>query len=144
MLSICTILFHFTSCAIKLMAWCFICCAGVDNWSWLHTKLVSFCPDFSKDIEACRKRWSSIYNDYKENKAMNMRSRSDRSEKCRWYQVVNEFMSVRSHVSSHAHASVTNPDGMRSISASDTHTSEHKSEENTSKSPETKRKKTFF
>lgn len=44
--------------------------AGVDNWSRLHTKLVSLCPDFTKDSEACRKKWSAIYNDYKEDKAM--------------------------------------------------------------------------
>lgn len=45
---------------------------GVDNWSRLHTKLVSMCPDFTKDSEACRKKWGAIYNDYKEDKAMNL------------------------------------------------------------------------
>ena len=83
----------------------------MDNWSRLHTKLVSLCPDFTKDSESCRKKWSAIYNDYKENKAMNMRSGSQRSEKCRWYILVDEFMSDRAHVMAHAHASATNPDG---------------------------------
>jgi hypothetical protein len=36
---------------------------GVDNWSKVHTNLVALCLDFDKDIEACRKKWSSIYND---------------------------------------------------------------------------------
>lgn len=48
------------------------------------------------------------------------------------------------HVVSHAHASATNPDGLRSISASDTNTMEHKSRETTSKSAETKRKEDIF
>ena len=46
----------------------------MDNWSQVHTKLVSVCPDFPKDSEACRKKWSVIYNDYKEDKALNLKS----------------------------------------------------------------------
>ena len=38
---------------------------------------------------------------------MNMRSGSERSEKCHWYQIVDEFMSDRTHVMSHAYASAT-------------------------------------
>ena len=112
----------------------------MDNWSRLHVRLVSLCPEFPKDSEACRKKWSSIYNDYKEDKAMNMRSGSDRSEKCRWYQLVDEFMSDRAHVVSHAHASTTNPEGPSKTSASDTFNVEHKSGESSSKSPGPKRK----
>jgi hypothetical protein len=124
------------------------CCsergAGVDNWSRLHTKLVSLCPDFAKDSEACRKKWSSIYNDYKEDKAMNMKSGSDRSEKCRWYVLVDEFMSDRAHVVTHAHASAMDPGGPKSASASVTDTMDHKPSESTSKSPEPKRKEEIF
>ena len=58
---------------------------GVDNWSRLHTKLVSLCPDFTKHSESCRKKWSAIYNDYKEDKAMTMKLGSDRSDKCQWF-----------------------------------------------------------
>ena len=95
-------------------------CPGVDNWSRLHTKLVSLCPDFTKDSEACRKKWSTIYNEYKEDKSLNMRSGSDRSEKCCWYTLVDEFMSDRAHVVSHAHASATNPDGPKSTNTLNT------------------------
>ena len=126
------------------MACFFKHCAGVDNWSRLHTKLVSLCPDFPKDSEACRKKWSSIYNEYKEDKAMNMRSGSDRSEKCRWYQLIDEFMSDRAHVISHAYASAMDPDGPKYASASDTNMTEHNARESTSKSPEPKRKEEIF
>ena len=119
-------------------------CAGVDNWSRLHTKLASLCFDFTKDSEACRKKWSTIYNDYKEDKAMNMRSGSQRSEKCRWFQLVDEFMSDHAHVVSHAHASASNPDGSKSTTILDTNTMAHTSGEISSKSPEPKRKEDIF
>ena len=75
---------------------------------------------------------------------MNMRSGSDHSEKCRWYQLVHEFMSNWAHIVSHAHASATNLDGPKSGGASFNHTTEHKSGESISQSPEPKRKETFF
>ena len=58
-------------------------CVGVDNWSRVLTKLVSVCSDFPKDNEVCHKKWSVIYNDYKKDKALNLKSGSQRSEKCR-------------------------------------------------------------
>ena len=105
---------------------------------------MALCPDFTKDNEACRKKWSTIYNDYKEDKAMNMRSGSDRSEKCRWYQLVDEFMSDRAHVVSHAHASAMNPDGPKAASGSFPNNTDLKSGESTSKYPEPKRKDDIF
>jgi hypothetical protein len=107
----------------------------VDNWSRLHTRLVSLCPDFTKDSEACRKKWSGIYNDYKEDKANNLKSGSQRSKKCRWYLLVDEFMFDRANVVSHAHASAINPDGLKEAATSNTNTNE-----SVSKSPKHKRK----
>ena len=117
---------------------------GVDNWSRVHTKLVSLYPDFTKDSEACQKKWSAIYNEYKEDKAMNLKSGSQCSEKCRWYQLVDEFMYDRANVVSHAHASAFNPDGPKVTATSDTNTTEHRSGESTSKSPEPKHKEDTF
>ena len=75
---------------------------------------------------------------------MNMRSGSDRSEKCRWYQLIDEFMSDRAHVVSHAHASAMNPDGPMAASGSVLGNTDLKSGESTSKSPEPKRKDEIF
>ena len=86
----------------------------------------------------------SIYNDYKEDKAMNMRSESERSEKCHWYQLTDKFMPDRTHVVSHAHASATNPDGLKFTSSSVTNTMKHNASESTSKSPKPKRKEDIF
>ena len=119
-------------------------CVGVDNWSRLHTKLVALCPDFTKDSEACRKKWSVVYNEYKEDKSMNLRSGSDRSEKCRWYTLVDEFMSDRAHVISHAHASATNPDGPKISSTTEANTTKLTSGESITKSPEPKRREEVF
>ena len=119
-------------------------CASVDNWSRLHTKLVSMCPDFLKDSEACRKKWSVIYNDYKEDKAMNLKSCSQRSEKCRWFQLVDEFMFDRANVVSHAHGSAVGGDGVKCTGTSETNITEQRSVECTSKSLEPKRKEDIF
>ena len=102
------------------------------------------CPDFTKDNEACRKKWAAIYNDYKEDKTMNAKSGSQRSEKCRWYLLVDEFMYDRANVVSHAHASAMNPDGPKGGVTLDTNTVEIHDGENTSKSPEPKRKEDMF
>ena len=99
------------------------------------------CPDFPKDSEACRKKWSAIYNDYKEDKAMNARSGSQRSEKCRWYTFVDEFMFDRAHVVAHAHSSAVNPDGPKSntMPVVDKFTTDQRSGECSSRSPKPKR-----
>ena len=110
----------------------------------MHTKLVSMCLDFTKVSEACRKKWGAIYNDYKEDKAMNAKSGSQRSEKCRWYLLVDEFMYDRANVVSHAHASAMNPDGPKGGATLDTNTMEIRDGESTSKSPEPKRKEDLF
>ena len=119
-------------------------CVGLDNSSRLHTKLVSLCPDFTKDSESCWKKWSVIYNDYKEEKIMNMRSDSQRSKKCRWYTLLDEFMSDKAHVVTHVHASATNSDGPKLTIFSDTNTAVHKSWERKSKSPRPKRNEDVF
>ena len=75
---------------------------------------------------------------------MNMKLGSDRSEKCRWFTLVDEFMSDRAHVVFHAHASATNSDGPKATTFSDTNSIANKSREYTSKSPEPKRKEDVF
>ena len=102
------------------------------------------CPDFSKDSKAYRKKWVVIYNDYKEDKALNLKSGSQRSEKCHWFQLVDEFMFDRANVVSHVHANVVDEDGVKSMTTSETNTTEQRSGESTSRSPEPKRKKDMF
>ena len=75
---------------------------------------------------------------------MHIKSGSQRSEKCRWYQLVDEFMFNRANVVSHAHASAINPDGPKYTATSNTNTTEQGSVESTSKSPDSKRKDDMF
>jgi hypothetical protein len=58
--------------------------------------------------------------------------------------VVDEFIFDRTNVVSHAHASVVDGNGVKCTTTSDTNTTEHKSDENTSKSLELKRKEKIF
>ena len=102
------------------------------------------CPDFPKDSKACRKKWSVIYNDYKEDKALNLKSGSQRSDKCRWFQLVDEFMFDRANVVTHAHASVVDGDGVKCTATMETNTTELRSGESSSKSPSIKRKEDIF
>lgn len=104
-------------------------------------KTCVYVPGLSKDNEACRKKWSAIYNDYKEEKTMNMMYGFQRSEKCRSYQLVDEFMFDKANVVSHAHASAMNGYGIKCTTTSDTNTTKQRSRDNTSKSPEPKRMK---
>lgn len=102
------------------------------------------CSDFNKDSEACRKKWSTIYTEYKEEKAMNMKSGSQQLEKCRWYLLVDEFMFNKANVVSHAHSSVMDGDGVKSSVTLETNTTEQKSGKISSKSPEPKQKEDLF
>ena len=58
---------------------------------------------------------------------MNMKSGSQRSEKCDWYQLVDEFMFDKANVVSHAHASAMNPHRLKFTRTLDTKTAEHRS-----------------
>ena len=75
---------------------------------------------------------------------MNLKSGSQRFEKCRWYQLVDEFMHDHANVVSHAHASANNPDGSVDTSASVTNTTKFRTGDTSSKSPEPKRKENMF
>ena len=75
---------------------------------------------------------------------MNAKSCSQRSEKCRWYQLVDEFMYDMVNVVSHAHANAVNPDGPAVTGTSDANTPCQRSGESNSKSPEPKRKDDMF
>ena len=66
---------------------------------------------------------------------MNLKSGSQRSEKCRWFQLVDEFMFNHAHVVSHAHASTVNSDGSNLAAPSDSNTTDRRSSESTLKSP---------
>ena len=70
---------------------------------------------------------------------MNLKSESQQSDKCRWYQLVDEFMFDRTHVVSHAHVSTANPDGPTLAAPADSNTTDHRSGEVSSKSPDPKR-----
>ena len=102
------------------------------------------CPEFTKDSEACRKKWSVIYKNYKEDKVMNLKSGSQRSDKCRWFQLVDEFMFDRANVVSHAHAIAVDGDGVKCIATSDTNTTGIRTGDSSSKSSEPKRKDDAF
>ena len=75
---------------------------------------------------------------------MHLKSGGQRSKKCRWFQMVDEFMFDRANVVLHAHASAVGGDGVKCTMTSDTNTTELRSEEITSKSPVPTRPQEMF
>ena len=59
----------------------------------------------------------NLYSDYKGDKAINLKSGSNRSNKCRWYELVDEIMSDRANVVSHAHNTILKPSGIELLGA---------------------------
>ncbi|KAJ7548450.1 hypothetical protein O6H91_07G012700 [Diphasiastrum complanatum] len=78
---------------------------GVDIWHKVYVRLCAACSDFDKDVEACRKKWRTIYKEYKEDKLANKVSGNGRSNKCKYFDIVDEYMHDRAHVVCYAHAS---------------------------------------
>lgn len=81
-------------------------------------------PGFTKNSEACKKKWSAIYNDYKGDKAVNLKSGLQWSEKCCWFQLVNESMFDKANVITHTHSNARNVNGLMSTATLDTNTTE--------------------
>lgn len=75
---------------------------------------------------------------------MNMKLGSQQLEKCRWFQLVDEFMFDRAIVVSRAYASAQNADELKSTATSMTNTIAKKSGEITSKSSKPKRNLDVF
>ncbi|MCO5602500.1 hypothetical protein L7F22_056632 [Adiantum nelumboides] len=78
----------------------------IDLWSRIANCLAALYSDFDKDSEACRKKWSHVYDLYKANKVHNSISDKDIQRSCKWYDIVNEYMHDRAHVKVYSHASV--------------------------------------
>lgn len=75
---------------------------------------------------------------------MNMRSGSNRYEKCPWYEAVDEFMSDWAHIITHVHANAIDPDGPKSAMPLDTNTTDFKSNKSSSTSSKPNAKPEMF
>ena len=79
-----------------------------------------------------------------EGQGLNLKTGSQHSEKCRWFQLVDEFMFDRANVVSHTHVMVMNRDGVKCTATSETITTKQRNGESSSKFPGTKRKENMF
>ena len=75
---------------------------------------------------------------------MNIKLGSQQLKKCRWFQLVDEFMFDRAIVISCAYASAQNADELKATATSITNIIDQKSGEITSKSPKPKRNPDVF
>lgn len=42
--------------------------AGVNTWNKLHTRMLTVCRGFRKSANACKKKYSILYNEYKKDR----------------------------------------------------------------------------
>jgi hypothetical protein len=80
---------------------------GVDLWALIAIDIVTACPDFDKDAEACRQKFKKIMKDYQADKAQNARSGSKRGDRCAWFSEMDEFFATKASVQCVAHASAS-------------------------------------
>ena len=83
---------------------------GVDNWGVLYTHLVDACPDFNWSSDACRKKWNSLYNDYKADYTANNIFDNQRSSRSKFYSLIDGYMHECANVMKHVHGGLDDDD----------------------------------
>lgn len=64
----------------------------VDLWQIVKHEMTNSCYGFDKDSEACRKKWIRVYKEYKDDLHL---SSDEKSQKCRFYDLVDFYMGNR-------------------------------------------------
>jgi hypothetical protein len=77
---------------------------GVDLWTKVATEVLANCPEFNKDGEACRKKFSKEMKDYQGDKAQNAKSGHDRGDRSKFYDLMDAHFASKATVHCVAHA----------------------------------------
>ncbi|KAI5060817.1 hypothetical protein GOP47_0025237 [Adiantum capillus-veneris] len=64
----------------------------VDLWQIVKHEMTNSCHGFDKDSEACRKKWIRVYKEYKDDRYL---SNDEKTQKCRFYDLVDFYMGDR-------------------------------------------------
>lgn len=64
----------------------------VDLWQIVKHEMTNSCFGFDKDSEACRKKWIRVYKEYKDDVHL---PNDDKSQKCRFYDLLDFYMGNR-------------------------------------------------
>jgi hypothetical protein len=64
-------------------------CASVDVWVKLHVRLLSLIPGLNKSAEACKKKFNTLFKQYKVDKMANSVSGEGRHE-CKFYDSIDQ------------------------------------------------------
>jgi hypothetical protein len=83
-------------------------CAGVDVWVKLHARLLVLIPGLNRSTEACKKKFNTLFKQYKVDKMANSVSGEGRHE-CKFYDSIDQWRhqtsTVMKHVSTFANDS---------------------------------------
>lgn len=66
----------------------------VDLWQIVKHEMTNSCHGFDKDSEACRKKWIRVYKEYKDDLHL---SNDEKTQKCRFYDLVDFYMGDRAN-----------------------------------------------
>ncbi|MCO5561944.1 hypothetical protein L7F22_015570 [Adiantum nelumboides] len=66
----------------------------VDLWQIVKHEMTNSCHGFDKDSEACRKKWIRVYKEYKDDRHL---SNDEKTQKCRFYDLVDFYMGDRAN-----------------------------------------------
>lgn len=80
---------------------------GIDTWVKLHARMVAMIPNFTRSSVACKKKFSSIFKQYKEDKLANGISGNDRRE-CQFFDSMDEWWHQAGQVMKHVSATTDN------------------------------------
>lgn len=73
---------------------------GVDSWSNLHARMMAAVEGFNRTPIACKRKFNSLYKQYKDDKMTNNVSDSDRNE-YKFYECLDQWWHFNGHVMRH-------------------------------------------
>jgi hypothetical protein len=79
---------------------------GIDTWVRLHARMVIMLPKFNRTAVACRKKFKTIFDAYKEDKLANGISGNNRQEG-KFYEALDEWYHQAGQVMKHVSATTT-------------------------------------
>ncbi len=91
---------------------------GIDTWVRLHARMVVMLPKFNRTAVACRKKFKTIFDAYKEDKLANGISGNNRQEG-KFYDALDEWYHQAGQVMKHVSATTTDNVEIQTNSAQD-------------------------
>lgn len=91
-----------------------LCFVGVDSWSNLHARMVASVQGFNRTPVACKRKFNSLYKQYKDDRIANNISNNDRHE-CKFYASLDNWWHFNGSAVKHVSINCTTPPTMDTL-----------------------------